>query len=51
MSSMWAWMSTKVLFTHRLYKEARRLELNTNEVDTTMTVDDLARRVTESFGL
>ena len=39
------------MFTHRLYEEARRLELNTIEVDTTMTVDDLARRVTESFGL
>jgi len=39
------------MFTHRLYKEARRLELNAIEVDTTMTVDDLARRVTESFGL
>jgi hypothetical protein len=32
-------------------KEARRLELNTIEVDTTTTVDDLARRVAESFGL
>lgn len=39
------------MFTRRLYEEARRLELNTIEVDTTMTVDDLARRVTESFGL
>jgi 2-phosphoglycerate kinase len=39
------------MFTHRLYKEAKRLELNTIEVDTTMTVDDLARRVTEAFGL
>jgi 2-phosphoglycerate kinase len=39
------------MFTHRLYKEARRLELNAIEVDTTMTMDDLARRVTESFGL
>src|SRR5215470_9049282 len=25
------------MFTHRLYEEARRLELNTIEVDTTMT--------------
>jgi chloramphenicol 3-O-phosphotransferase len=39
------------MFTHRLYEEAKRLELNTIEVDTTMTVDDLARRVAESFGL
>jgi hypothetical protein len=39
------------MFTHRLYEEAKRLELNTIEVDTTMTVDDLARRATESFGL
>ena len=39
------------MFTHRLYEETRRLELNTIEVDTRMTVDDLARRVTESFGL
>ena len=39
------------MFTHRLYEEAKPLELNTIEVDTTMTVDDLARRVTESFGL
>lgn len=34
-----------------LYEEAKRLELNTIEVDTTMTVDDLAIRVTESFTL
>jgi 2-phosphoglycerate kinase len=39
------------MFTHSLYEEAKRLELNTIEVDTTMTVDDLARRVTEAFGL
>jgi hypothetical protein len=39
------------LFTRRLYEEAKRLELNAIEVDITMTVDDLARRVTESFGL
>src|SRR5215510_2716806 len=39
------------MFTHRLCEEAKRLELNTIEVDTTMTVDDLARRVTGSFGL
>ena len=39
------------MFTYRLYEEAKRLELNTIEVDTMMTVDDLARRVTELFGL
>jgi hypothetical protein len=39
------------MFTHRLYEESKRLELNTIEVDTTMTVEDLARRVKESFGL
>ena len=39
------------MFTHRLYEEAKRLELNSIEVDPTMTVDDLTRRVTESFGL
>jgi len=39
------------MFTHRLYEEAKLLELNTIEVDPTMTVDDLARRVTEPFGL
>jgi len=39
------------MFTHRLYEEAERLELNIIEVDLTMTVDDLTRRVTESFGL
>jgi hypothetical protein len=32
-------------------EEAKLLELNTIEVEPTMTVDDLARRVTESFGL
>jgi 2-phosphoglycerate kinase len=39
------------MFTHSLYEEAKRLELNTIEVDTMMTEDDLARRVTEQFGL
>jgi 2-phosphoglycerate kinase len=39
------------MFTHRLYEEAKRLELNTIEVDPTITVDDLARRVREAFGL
>ena len=39
------------MFTHRLYEEAKRLELNTIDVGATMTVDDLTRRVTELFGL
>jgi hypothetical protein len=39
------------MFTHRLYEDAKHLELNTIEVDHTITVDDLARRVTEAFGL
>jgi adenylate kinase family enzyme len=39
------------MFTHRLYEEAKLLELNTIEVDPTMTVDDLARLVREPFGL
>jgi adenylylsulfate kinase-like enzyme len=40
-----------VMFTHRLYEEAKRLELNIIEVDTTMTVDNLTRQVTEAFVL
>jgi 2-phosphoglycerate kinase len=39
------------MFTRRLYEEAKRLGLNTIEVDTTMTVDDLASRVAAAFGL
>jgi hypothetical protein len=39
------------MFTHHLYEEAKRLELNIIEVDTTMTVDDLARRVTDALVL
>jgi hypothetical protein len=39
------------MFTNRLYEEAKRLELNAIEVDATMTVDDLGRRVTELLGL
>ena len=39
------------MFTHRLHEESKHLELNTIEVDPTITVDDLARRVTEAFGL
>jgi 2-phosphoglycerate kinase len=39
------------MFTGRLYEESKRLELRVIEVDTTMTEDDLAERVTEAFGL
>jgi len=39
------------MFTRRLYEEARRLGLNTIEVDHTMTVDELGGRVAEAFGL
>jgi 2-phosphoglycerate kinase len=39
------------MFTHRLYEEAKHLELNAIEVAPTITEDDLARRVTEAFGL
>jgi hypothetical protein len=39
------------MFTSRISDEAKRLELNTLEVDTTMTAADLARRVAEAFGL
>jgi hypothetical protein len=39
------------MFTDRLDEETRRLGLHVIEVDTTMTEDDLAGRVTEAFGL
>lgn len=39
------------MFTERLYEETKRLELPVIEVDTTMTEDDLAERVTKAFGL
>jgi hypothetical protein len=39
------------MFTRRLREEAQRLGLKTLEVDSTMTVDDLAGRVSEAFGL
>jgi hypothetical protein len=39
------------MFTRRLREEAQRLGLKTIEVDSTMTVDDLAGRVSEAFGL
>jgi hypothetical protein len=38
------------MFTDRLYEETKRLELHVIEVDTTMTEDYLAERVTEAFG-
>jgi 2-phosphoglycerate kinase len=39
------------LFTGRLYEQTKPLQLRVIEVDITMTEDDLAERVTESFGL
>lgn len=39
------------MFTGHLYEETNRLELCAIRVDTTMTEDDLAERVTEAFGL
>jgi hypothetical protein len=39
------------MFTERLCGEAERLGLPVIEVDTTMTEDDLAERVTEALGL
>jgi 2-phosphoglycerate kinase len=39
------------MFTQRLSEEARRLGLNAIEVGPTMSVDELAGRVAEAFGL
>ena len=39
------------MFTNRLYEEAQRLGLNTIEIDSTMTIDELAGRVSETLGL
>ncbi|HEX5995583.1 MAG TPA: hypothetical protein VFY84_10625, partial [Jiangellales bacterium] len=39
------------MFTERMYEEAQGLELSVIEVDTTLTEDDLADRVTDVFGL
>ncbi|MFC4005932.1 hypothetical protein ACFOY2_01770 [Nonomuraea purpurea] len=39
------------MFTERLYGEVKRLGLRIIEVEPTMTEDDLAKRVTEAFGL
>lgn len=39
------------MFTERLREEAERLELAVIEVDTRMTQDDLADRVTQALGL
>ena len=39
------------MFTHRLYEEAKRLDMNIIPVDSTITVDDLTSQVTEAFGL
>ena len=38
------------MFTERLGQEVKRLDLQAIEVDTTMTEDDLAGRVTEALG-
>jgi len=39
------------MFTDALHEETKRLEVPAIEVDVTMSEDDLARRVTELFGL
>ena len=39
------------MFTERLGEETERLELRTIEVDTAVTEEDLAGRVTAAFGL
>jgi 2-phosphoglycerate kinase len=39
------------MFTRHLYEETKRVELRVLEVDTTMTEDDLADRVTKAFEL
>ncbi|XVQ06328.1 hypothetical protein ACQP1W_27090 [Spirillospora sp. CA-255316] len=39
------------MFTEHLHEETKRLELRVIEVDTTMTEDELTKRVTEAFGL
>lgn len=39
------------MFTDIVRKETARLDLNAIDVDTTMTEDELARRVTDLFGL
>jgi 2-phosphoglycerate kinase len=38
------------MFTERIYEETRRLNLRVIEVDTNMTEDALAQRVTSAFG-
>jgi 2-phosphoglycerate kinase len=39
------------MFTERLYEQTKPLQLHVIDVDTTMTEDDLTRRVTEALGL
>ncbi|HEY9483183.1 MAG TPA: shikimate kinase [Micromonosporaceae bacterium] len=39
------------MFTDSLYEETKRLDLPVIEVDTSMTEDELAQRVTSAFGL
>jgi hypothetical protein len=38
------------MFTERLYEDVKRLDVPAIEIDTAMTEDDLAGRVTEAFG-
>lgn len=44
-------LTRDALFTQRLHEETNRLALNTIEIDTAMTEDDLTERVTAAFGL
>jgi cytidylate kinase len=44
-------LTRDAMFTERLAEEARELEMPAITVDTTMTEDDLAARVTKLFGL
>jgi 2-phosphoglycerate kinase len=39
------------MFTDRLFEETKRLELPVIEIDTVMNEDELARHVTQAFGL
>jgi hypothetical protein len=44
-------LARDAMFTCRLYDEAKQLEMNIINVDTTMPVDELTSRVTEMFRL
>jgi len=39
------------VFTDRLFEETKRLELPVIEIDTAMNEGELARQVTQAFGL